>query len=131
MPDLPEPVAIVASGLPKAASKRNGTGKRDQVAAPVTKYVMKRINLMGSPMGRGEEEDGPDLMPRARKIELCHKANEAIDRKVKAQHAEWYAAGRPMAKPPYISTASGGTEAGEKRGKIHVQDTFEVCAVSR
>jgi len=121
---LPMPAALPV--LPVAAAPQAKGRKKGKQAAPVTKYVMKRVNVMGGPLGKNEEEDGPDIMPRARKVTLVHAAIDAIDPQVAKLHAEWRVAGSHVAAPPYITTASGGCEAGEKHGKIHAQLTFEV-----
>lgn len=112
-------VVVVGSGRKKAQKKDKG---------PI-KYTFRRIELFGGPKGPGEREKGEGeghQLSRKMKIRYCAKGISKIQAYVRGLLVAWREAGGDPAMPPFISNWSGGVEAGDKTGEIHVQLIFEV-----
>ena len=89
-------------------------------------YHMFRFNLMIQPLAGNETPNGQNKMTEARKQQYCHRADDVMCDGVKTGIRSWWAKRIPGdGSHPFASNASGGTERGDKHGKLHNQTTWE------
>ena len=109
-----------------ARGRRVGSAGQAAAAADTVRTVLRRVNIMGGPLGKDEEEkSSEEAMSTARKQQIIHRALDALNRMIDEKIKVWVEAGRDTRRPPTITNASGGCEIGEKFGKLHLQLTFE------
>lgn len=122
-------VTIDAVALPEVLPLPQGCERLPTASEKPVSREARRVNFMCGPLGRDEQEgDREEIMPRARKLELCHSAVDVLFAAQRAGIEAWYAGGRLVSQPPPITTQTGGTEIGEKFGKLHIQFCAETLA---
>ena len=110
-----------------ARKARAEAAKQEREEAPPPLKSYRRINQMGGPLGKDETDDsGPTTMMRSDKIGRCKTVIANIHGAISKLFQEWRVEGSDVNNPPFVSNSSGGSEIGGKKGKPHLQLTFEV-----
>jgi hypothetical protein len=123
---LPGMVRLYAARARSATDKdkdKDRDAATERPKAPV-KMEMYRINMMGGPRG-ADESPTHVVIPRARNIAIMFKALARLMAWVEEGLQRWREAGAPAHSPPFCTNLSGGSEAGEKQGGLHLQYTGE------